>query len=334
MDKKTTLAYVAVLEHFKSTLAQHLQPKKFTVDYESGLASAVSLVYPDALICRCYFHYLQALVRRLKSYGKNFMTQLENWEEAQIFVRKIASLPFLPAHCISEAFEWLINNTTNDLKIFFDPFIEYVLGYWLRTVGPTKISVFKLKIRTNNAIESYHKNLHKLMGVHPSIWQFTVELVKLQNVNKCEVASLLMGKSIRRPTQNFLIERSNIIVEAMHLHEKGDLDIPRFLACANHFLRVLKNKNLLQSTSDLNCFMNAPNLNRVFHPIQPANIFAYVENNSEMPILRQSFRSQDVINIYIYNNIQTSVCVACSVRSINKLRMLAMFSLDCMCSMR
>lgn len=59
MDKKTTLAYVAVLEHFKSTLAQHLQPKKFTVDYESGLASAVSLVYPDALICRCYFHYLQ-----------------------------------------------------------------------------------------------------------------------------------------------------------------------------------------------------------------------------------------------------------------------------------
>ncbi|CAD6223587.1 GSCOCG00011756001-RA-CDS, partial [Cotesia congregata] len=126
MDKKTTLAYVTVLEHFKSTLAQHLQPKKFTVDYESGLASAVSLIYPDALICRCYFHYLQALVRRLKSYGKNFMTQLENWEEAQIFVRKIAGLPFLPAHCISEAFEWLINNTTNDLKIFFDPFIEYV----------------------------------------------------------------------------------------------------------------------------------------------------------------------------------------------------------------
>ncbi|CAG5093177.1 Protein of unknown function, partial [Cotesia congregata] len=118
MDKKTTLAYVAVLEHFKSTLAQHLQPKKFTVDYESGLASADLLVYPDALICRCYFHYLQALVRRLKSYGKNFMTQLENWEEAQIFVRKIAGLPFLPAHCISEAFEWLITQITSKSEGF------------------------------------------------------------------------------------------------------------------------------------------------------------------------------------------------------------------------
>jgi len=50
--------------------------------------------------------------------------------------------------------------------------IHYFQRYWMATVGPLRFTVYRLQYRTNNFIESYHASFLRLMGQHPSLYQF------------------------------------------------------------------------------------------------------------------------------------------------------------------
>jgi len=61
MESKTQVAYEKVIAHFK-TLFPNIQPSKIMTDYEIGLKSAFSKVYPNADMVSCWFHYVQASI--------------------------------------------------------------------------------------------------------------------------------------------------------------------------------------------------------------------------------------------------------------------------------
>jgi hypothetical protein len=50
---------------------------------------------------------------------------------------------------------------------------KYYEDYWLDIEGPATFSVFGYKNRTNNALESFHRHLMRLIKIpHPNIWLF------------------------------------------------------------------------------------------------------------------------------------------------------------------
>ena len=50
-------------------------------------------------------------------------------------------------------------------------FLTYVEKTWISKAS--KVSVYKCPVRTNNAVESFHKLINrKLGGRHPNIWLF------------------------------------------------------------------------------------------------------------------------------------------------------------------
>ncbi|KAH0546590.1 hypothetical protein KQX54_011832 [Cotesia glomerata] len=113
-------------------------------------------------------------------------------------------------------------------------------GWWIKRVTPIKLSVFLTEKVTNNEIEAYHRVLRKRMGSHPSIWQLTEYLKNLQSVTRSEWGSLMMGLSIRQPTENKYINKKEILHRAWKMYQDKLLDIPKFLACVNNFLGCLQ----------------------------------------------------------------------------------------------
>lgn len=94
--------------------------------------------------------------------------------EKQYF-QKIARLALLPAQDIRLAFTWL-RIAFVEMRAKFEAFLNYFEIFWLNTVTPEVFSVYGLENRTNNYIESYHRKLNRVMGPHPTIWQFSGKL--------------------------------------------------------------------------------------------------------------------------------------------------------------
>lgn len=76
------------------------------------------------------------------------------------------ALPLLPEHLIEKAFKLLIEDLKKKGKIKkFQTYIEYYKKEWLysKKWGPAKICVFQKVDRTNNPIESWHRDLNTNM---------------------------------------------------------------------------------------------------------------------------------------------------------------------------
>lgn len=55
--------------------------------------------------------------------------------------------------------------------------LRYFERQWMDTVGPINFSVYRLRYRTNNFIESYHASLLRIMGQHPPLYVFYGEYI-------------------------------------------------------------------------------------------------------------------------------------------------------------
>ncbi|CAG5084121.1 Protein of unknown function, partial [Cotesia congregata] len=257
MTSKTTAAYTAVLNHFSQVFAPHINPSSVSVDFEEGLSSAIDAIFPNAKIIRCYFHFLNASMRNLKKKkGTKFMERLKGWRESKIFYRKLMGIPLLPQEHMVLAFNWLLTNTVDDVKEQFTDFIKYFEGWWIKRVTPIKLSVFLTEKVTNNEIEAYHRVLRKRMGSHPSIWQLMEYLKNLQSVTRSEWGSLMMGLSIRQPTENKYINKKEILHRAWKMYQDKLLDIPKFLACAYNFLGCLQKFTYITESLHVDLFVN------------------------------------------------------------------------------
>ncbi|XP_044014013.1 uncharacterized protein LOC122856408 [Aphidius gifuensis] len=194
MTRKTAELYEQILRHFQTHLAPNIIPTMIHQDFEQALRNAAIIVFPHAQIIHCYFHYCQAIIRRIKSRkGEAAMIRLMTWDIGLAFVRKILCLPLLPRNEIQQAYNFLIRNAPVDVLRFFEDLVQYYPRTWLTQDRLTRLSVYQQADKTNNPIESYHRVIHTLFGPHPKIWQFTAKLKQLQAFTHIEVTSLNRG---------------------------------------------------------------------------------------------------------------------------------------------
>lgn len=106
------------------------------------------------------------MMKKAKKLG--VLKKIENWEDGKKFFRKILALALLPSVDILQAFDWLLQIHAPFCHIFKN-FIDYFIDYWLLKITPTGFSVYRLKIKTNNYTESYHRRLNKFFGLHSSL---------------------------------------------------------------------------------------------------------------------------------------------------------------------
>ena len=134
MTRKTTLLYEAVLRK-SNTMESQFQPTQVIADFEEAPAAAPRNVYGDQLIVSgCWFHYAQALIKRLRKLG--LTDAYRNDEETQTIFRYLLSLP-LPFGDIAPGFQELKSLLTSQLatSATMTQLLRYVERQWISKHG-------------------------------------------------------------------------------------------------------------------------------------------------------------------------------------------------------
>ena len=159
MSGKRRQDYKKVLKKLKSLLPRVPQVEKVVADFEAGMWRGMLGVFPSIKIQGCYFHWTQAIRRKLGELG--LLKSYNHKGNVFSFCKKIMALPFLPAEQIPGAFYGL-----KDLVIANPPLgqlCRYVEKQWI-TSGfycPRRWSIFMEEVRTNNDLEGWHRRLNK-----------------------------------------------------------------------------------------------------------------------------------------------------------------------------
>ena len=124
----------------------------------SAAMHAVRDVFPHTIQKGCVFHFSQALYRKVLTLGMS-TAYIEREDK---YLRKVMSLPFLPAEHIRQAFEALEDQAQESGHQPFTQFMGYVRSTWFEAPiwCPENWSVFQQTGRTNNDVEGmYVKNI-------------------------------------------------------------------------------------------------------------------------------------------------------------------------------
>jgi len=117
--------------------------KNVALNFEEAAVSAFREVYGDVNIAGCWFHYAQAVVKRVNALGMkdDYRRDVAVTETVQCLL----GLPLLPGNHIAQGLVEVRSAIKGDSQGApkLQELVEYVQRQWLdgRTVGPQRLSV-------------------------------------------------------------------------------------------------------------------------------------------------------------------------------------------------
>lgn len=156
-SSKTTDMYVAIWQKILELAPQILENQiRIVVDYEAAIHSAIHQLIPNAILRGCWFHFLQALLRKWIS------LQLARAPKNVLWMSM--SLALLPAADFAAglaSIEAAANDIANDHPSVLE-FIVYLRRQWLPRAHV--VSVYRCPTRTNNEVEAFNRQLLERFG--------------------------------------------------------------------------------------------------------------------------------------------------------------------------
>ena len=110
------------------------------------------------------------------------------------WIKGYYAIPLLPAENVREGWEYVgtfvpgvvarLNQQYPDLHLGHKPdkVHRYYRRFWLRSVGPERLSVCGQPNRTNNSAESWHGKINKGVGAKPKFWDYCEKIVQKDQI--------------------------------------------------------------------------------------------------------------------------------------------------------
>ena len=208
-------------------------------DFEEAPVAALRAVFGEGVkVSGCWFHYAQALVKKMRKIGLSDAYQ--NQLPVNNMFRCLLSLPLLPVTDIIPAFDdikSMLPAEQSAWKPSLEQLLLYVQRQWLlkSTIGPQRLSVRDKPARTNNAVESFHAALRRRIKVsHPNLFSFLGHLQRTVVDNQADINRLHRGLAIRRPKTRQNILNDNRIKLCVQRFDNGTYNPLQFLRAVSH----------------------------------------------------------------------------------------------------
>lgn len=188
MQSKSIASYQSVFRLFLGQV-EYAEIESVMADYENGLRAAVRLEIPGAELKGCHFHFSKAILKKARKIGL--------WQTNPREVKMVMSLPLLPANELQRGIDFIENLMTRNRASM--QFISYFKNYWLRQ----NISVYGMRYRTNNTVESFNSVLNKILGApHGNIYELIkkLKLLEYDAVKTIIQEDNMVPERRRRPT--------------------------------------------------------------------------------------------------------------------------------------
>ncbi len=235
MTRKTKSLYQKVFEAVRSAFPA-FSPSTGMGDYENASADAAVSCFLNMQYGRCQFHYSQCIWRKIQNLSLSKLYK-EN-ESFRSYAKKIMSLPYLPPESIEPTALLVMQSALNipeNCREKIEKLNRYITQFWLRKVGPDKISVFHFERSTNNNVESFHSRIKAIIKTHrPSFWNFVqhinhIILDTAKDMERAERGLPISRKQKAKFRKN--IERRELCKEKLR---SGDYTPIQFLSSVSH----------------------------------------------------------------------------------------------------
>lgn len=181
MNSKTEENYEEVFSQLVKKIKIHSNLKSFfdikiMSDFELPMRKAIKKCFDGCLLNGCFFHYCRAIWKKIKKLNL-FKKALRKNTMILAFILK--SYPFIKDERREEYCN-MIDTYCNSLKGNYIKLNKYFNKYWrnCKLFNFTNLDNDKIKIRTNNIIESFHRKInHEIEHYHPKT-SFLIEELK------------------------------------------------------------------------------------------------------------------------------------------------------------
>ncbi|CAF3852425.1 unnamed protein product [Rotaria sp. Silwood1] len=236
LDGRSTNIYKQLfteLENHATRLQLDFDPTAILSDFEKALLKA----FPQATHHACYFHFCQAVYRKIQNLG--LATYYRDDEHIRDTCRQLMSLALLPCREVEFAFEEIVSKAPPLLLNL----IDYFRNFWFRQM-PVKIwNVHNLDIRTNNNAEGWHNRFNRRINkTHPNIWHFISTLKQEEVYFRQQILHMKSGKNKNRSKKVCAMQdRLNALSSRF---DNQEIDVQEYLHGLSFFVaKNVKNKN-------------------------------------------------------------------------------------------
>lgn len=213
---------------FEVIKQNNLYPAHLSMDFEQAALNRCHKLFPDTEIHGCFFHFSQAVWRKIQNVRLQNVYNTDAVFAAQL--RYLIALAFVPPCDVHRVFEIILPldifkiNNDNRYKMEMKELLKYFKDTWLGYVRNGKITkqpLFPIKLwnihemaktnfpRTNNAIESWHGKMHRYLGCSkPSVYKLIDGLKSLQTteeINMVHIRNRLLDAKKRKKYTKYII---------------------------------------------------------------------------------------------------------------------------------
>lgn len=257
MTRKTQKAYEHALRYVNENIFP-LKCEAIITDYEIAMRQAIKNVVPGIKLLGCWFHFAQAIRRKVASLSELFEIVRKDPTIRSIYYKFIC-LALLPHEKIHKAFNELALEALRSTKAF-TPFVKYFQNQWLMRVGAKNFSVFLEETRTTCAAEGYNGKLGKKFQTHPNFFVF-IESLQLEEFSKSNALEQHINGDKQTQPKKLYRERA-----AQIRNESIKFEIPNQTNAQLFLNRMANTKNRMLPTQ--------------FEQFE--DIVAYVDSNEEV----------------------------------------------------
>lgn len=150
----------------------------------------------------------------------------------QVQVRQLMALPFLPAVVIRNTYHLL--QAAADARLA--PLFNYFNHQWLVNTPVAMWCVADMDVRTNNALEGWHRRLNGLLGRHhPNVWRCITVLQEEQAASEVTIQQIVAGRVVNRRRVAYQ-ESDRRIDRLRQRYQRGTLTAIDFVSGVAHNL--------------------------------------------------------------------------------------------------
>lgn len=236
MPGKTSELYARVFQQIVVVLqnmnVQLFYLSSFISDFELALINAIKLVFPNVQHIGCFFHFSQAVYRKLSEMG--FRVKYKNDARFKEAVKCLISIGHVPVAQKLAYFYSVMATYADDLD-FVKFGNDYFHPTWFGRFDTRLWDWYMVHTRTNNHVEGYHAGLkHVFKMPHLAFYRFLDMLFEEAKTNVVpRFRAAVMGLPRPKPTklQAFYAERNDRIME-LHAQLPQRLPIDYLVAIA------------------------------------------------------------------------------------------------------
>lgn len=244
MTKRTIEAYESAFRYIHENLIP-LRGKAIIIDYEKAMRKALKNVLSsiDSSMCilGCWFHFCQALRRKVAQMSELFL-KINSDEKYKDIFRRFQCLPLLPLEHINNTFRDLCKEALILDRILFAPFVNYFNREWMNIVTPKHFCVYKSDKRTTGDAESFNGKMNQLFKAHPGFYLFCETLQKVEVSSSNQLLNYVNG-TLQKDTRNkFYKKRAETIEKISTEHRDNPKMMLKLLANTKNKLLYAANE--------------------------------------------------------------------------------------------